>query len=33
MMLDKIIPEEKKEEVFIKEDKNFKYYEKFDELI
>lgn len=33
MMLDKIIPGEKNEEVFIKEDKNFKYYEKYDELI
>ncbi len=27
MMLDKIIPGEKNEEVFIKEDKNFKYYD------
>jgi hypothetical protein len=33
MMFDKIIPGQKNKEVFIKEDKNFKYYEKYDELI
>ena len=33
MMFDKIIPGQKNKEVFIKEDKNFKYYDKYNELI